>query len=116
MESSEAPLIAANPPTNAPINAVIKINSKDEPPNGKSCAILCDSIFSFFVSIHSATINHRTKIPKNPDRKLLPIDCPTKSATIKAIIAMLHHGNCNPAMKLNNAVRIIAKTNRILKF
>jgi hypothetical protein len=55
-------------------------------------------------------------MPKKPARKLLPINCLINKATIKATMAILHHGKNSPAIKLNKAVSIVAKKNLMLQF
>ena len=72
--NKDAPLIAAQPPTKAPTNAVTKINSTEEPPSGNNCAILPERICSFLMSIHRATKNHNKKIPVNGNQNLTKIN------------------------------------------
>ena len=61
------PLIAAKPPTKPPSRAVTKINKTDEPPNGKSAAILCERTPLFFTSIQKARKPQNKKMPRKPD-------------------------------------------------
>jgi len=109
----ELPANAAEPATIAPINPVIIINKKEDPPNGNSCATLCDKMLSFCISIQSDSTNHNTNIPAKPAKKLRRLDCGISNATIKAIMAILHHGNSNPDIKDNTAISKAANKNFI---
>ncbi len=84
--------MAAKPPTNAPIRAVIKIKEMYELPKENNWAIFWDKILSFLLSIQKAKRLHKRKIPRNPEKKLFPMLCGISKATANAIIAMLHQG------------------------
>lgn len=105
--------MAAKPPTNAPIKAVIIINRKGELKENRS-AIFCDKILLFSTFIHKAKIVHNINMERKPDKKLRVMDCCTRIATRKAIIAMLHHGKYKQLIKLRSAVNNIDKTIFIL--
>src|ERR1700726_2914280 len=103
------PLKAAKPPTKAPVTEVNNINRMTDPPRGMICAIFCDSILSFLLSIHQANISHNRKIPKNPDKKDIAGFCRISRLTTKAAKAMLHQGRNKPITKLRSAVNKMAK-------
>ncbi len=60
--------------------------------------------------------SHNKNNAINPVRKLIPADCGINDETIKATIAMLHHGRNMQAAKLNKAIRIIDTINFILSY
>jgi len=103
------PLKAAKPPTRAPVTEVSNINRMADPPKGMICAIFCDNMLSFLLSIHQAKTSHKRKTPKNPDKKDIAGFCRISRLTIKAAKAMLHQGRNKPITKLRNAVNKMAK-------
>lgn len=108
--------MAANPATNPPIKPVIRINRNDASPKENNAAIFLDKILSFLISIIKASAAHNKKILIKPDRKLNPIFWGITSKTRKEIIAILHHGKYNPAMKAKIIINKIDRRNRIIKF
>jgi hypothetical protein len=113
IDRNELPLMAAKPPTNAPTNAVTKISNTEDPPKGNICAILCESTLLFLTSIQSARMPHNKKTPRKPERKAIPYRCLISKATRKDMMAILHQGANNPAIKLNVAVNKVANINLI---
>jgi hypothetical protein len=106
-------LIAATPPTNAPIIAVTRINKKDEPPRGKISAIFLERIPWFLISIDQARRAHKINTPKKPERKAFPLLIGINKAEINAASAILHQGKYKPPTKERSAVRMIATINFI---
>jgi len=106
--------MAAMPPTNAPINAVTRINKNDEPPRWKISATFFERIPSLFMSILQASKAHKINTPKKPERNAFPLRRGINSAARNAAMATLHQGRYKPPTKARSAVRMIATINFII--
>lgn len=106
-------VIAAKPETTPPINAVASINKYGLSIFNMINDTLCARICSLWLLIQKLSTPHNKNNARKPVRKLMPALWGINAATIKATIAMLHHGKYRQAAKLNSAIRIIDDMNFI---
>ncbi len=109
----ELPAIAAKPPTRAPVSAVTRISKMEDPPRGKTTAILEESNPWFLISIHKASRPHNINIARKPETNPKPGCCLKITATKNEIPAILHHGRKMPAKNERSAVNNMESKNRI---
>jgi hypothetical protein len=97
--------MAAKLPTNAPMKAVATINIAGLSILSNRRDILWARILSLLVLIHHASPPHNRNKAVNPARKATPALRGTIAVTIKAVIAILHHGIYKQAVKLSSIIR-----------
>jgi len=109
-----APANAANPATSAPISAVANTSKNGLSVFKINTETLCASMLWLFLLIQKLKIPHNRNKEVNPVMKAGKGACRNKAVTVKATIAILHHGKYKQVVKLNNAIKNIEVINFIV--